>query len=504
MALSPKHIIKNKPADFTDAEWEEYQRRNPAPTPQGDSFDPTSSPITLDGSLTGPQSLSERAGVERDALFNVTAGGEAAARAFTDQRNREMIGHEQGDERGGMGEPTNAQEDLAKYRKWQQQQEAARLEQELKDNGLPQRAVPSPRSIDGTPTTQGERFTSTKDATGYQTRPMGPDGTTLKQSPKDIDMAARGFYPVYDPQGNVSYQRGTGATSVGDDSGLPRGAPGRAGLRPDLTGGGGTLVPPGIALRPGMRMASGKYENVTQPGPLGDQVVLAPTAQFRAQVAARDEERQIGRQAQASGQTRAQIRGLDAVGRREAVADAKDADLATRTQRYKDQMMLAGRNPQKNLVNAVGMLTPGMRDVVLANLTTGGGQYAVDGATPNDVQALNAQAAMRLANNRQFNGQDADPQLLTPMQQQAMGAAALRARDDLILRGGGALNAPISPDLRDIVMADLMAQFPTHAAAVMRGVRVRPPASQTHAVGGRGTGVPGADASDAGANGGAF
>lgn len=498
MALSPKHIIKNKPADFTDAEWEEYQRRNPAPTPQGDSFDPTSSPITLDGSLTGPQSLSERAGVERDAIFNVTAGGETAARAFTDQRNREMIGHEQGDERGGMGAPTNAQQDLEAKLRWDKQQEAARLEQELKDNGMPQRAVPSPRSIDGTPTTQGERFTSTKDAAGYQTRPTGPDGK-LQPSPKDMDMAARGFYPVYDPQGNVSYQRGTGATSVGDDSGLPRGAPGRAGLRPDLTmpnGGQPTL--------PGQGPKAPKYYEDSRPGPLGDQVVLRPTPEFRAEVAARDEERQIGRQAQASGQTRAQIRGLDAAGRREAVADAKDADLATRTQRYKDQMMLAGRNPQKNLVNAVGMLTPGMRDVVLANLTTGGGQYAVDGATPNDILALNAQAALKLANNRQFNGQDADPQLLTPMQQQAMGAAALRARDDLILRGGGTLNAPISPDLRDIVMADLMAQFPTHAAAVMRGVRVGPPASQTHAVGGRGTGVPGADASDAGANGGAF
>lgn len=492
MALSPKHIIKNKPADFTDAEWEEYQRRNPAPTPQGDSFDPTSSPITLDGSLTGPQSLSERAGVERDATFNVTAGGETAARAFTDQRNREMIGHEQGDERGGMGPPTNAQQDLEAKLKWDKQQEAARLERELKDNGLPQRAVPSPRSIDGTATTQGERFTSTKDAAGYQTRPTGPDGK-LQPSPKDMDMAARGFYPVYDPQGNVSYQRGTGATSVGDDSGLPRGAPGRAGLRPDLT------MPNG-----GQPQKAAKYKEDTVAGPLGDQVVLRPTPEFRAEVAARDEERQIGRQAQASGQTRAQIRGLDAVGRREAVADARDADLATRTQRYKDQMMLAGRNPQKNLVNAVGMLTPGMRDVVLAHLTTGGGQYAVDGATPNDVQALNAQAAMRLANNRQFNGQDADPQLLTPVQQQAMGAAALRARDALIERHGGQVGFPISPELRDIVMADLMAEFPSHAAAVMRGVRVTLPAQQPHAVGGRGTGAPGADASDAGANGGAF
>ena len=500
MARTPtNHIITTKPASWTDELWAEYQRENPAPTPQGDSFDPTSSQIPLDGSLTGPQSASQRAGVERDALFNVTAGGEAAARAFTDQRNREMIGHEQGDERGGMGEPTNAQQDLEAKLRWDKQQEAARLEQELKDNGLPQRAVPSPRSVDGTPTTQGERFTSTKDAAGYQTRPMGPDGTTLKQSPKDIDMAARGFYPVYDPQGNVSYQRGTGATSVGDDSGLPRGAPGRAGLRPDLTMGNG-----GQPTLPGQEPKAPKYYEDSRPGPLGDQVVLRPTPEFRAEVAARDEERQIGRQAQASGQTRAQIRGLDAVGRREAVADRKSADLAARTRSYQAQMMLAGRNPQKNLVNAVGMLTPGMRDVVLANLTTGGGQYAVDGATPNDVQALNAQAAMRLANNRQFNGQDADPQLLTPMQQQAMGAAALRARDDLILRGGGTLNAPISSDLRDIVMADLMAQFPTHAAAVMRGVRVSPPASQTHAVGGRGTGVPGADASDAGANGGAF
>ena len=498
MARTPNHILTTKPAGWTDETWAEYQREHPAPTPQGDSFDPTSGPITLDGSLTGPQSASQRAGVKRDALFNVTAGGEEAARAFTDQRNREMIGHEQGDERGGMGPPTDALTDLKNKQRWDKQQEAARLEQELKDNGLPQRAVPSPRSIDGTPTTQGERFTSTKDATGYQTRPARPDGT-LTQSPKDIDMAARGFYPVYDPQGNVSYQRGTGSASVGDESGLPRGAPGRAGLRPDLTMPNGGQ--PGI---PGQPQKAAKYYEDTRPGPLGDQVVLRPTSEFRAEVAARDEERQIGRQAQASGQTRAQIRGLDAVGRREAVADAKDADLAARTLRYQNQMMLAGRNPQKNLVNAVGMLTPGMRDVVMANLATGGGQYAVDGATPNDVQALNAQAAMRLANNRQFNGQDADPQLLTPVQQQAMGAAALRARDALIERHGGRVGAPISPELRDIVMADLMAEFPSHAAAVMRGVRVTQPAPQPHAVGGRGTGVPGADASDAGANGGTF
>ena len=471
MALSPKHIIKNKPADFTDAEWEEYQRRNPAPTPQGDSFDPTSSPITLDGSLTGPQSLSERAGVERDALFNVTAGGEAAARAFTDQRNREMIGHEQGDERGGMGPPTNAQQDLEAKLKWDKQQEAARLERELKDNGLPQRAVPSPRSIDGTPTTQGERFTSTKDAAGYQTRPTGPDGK-LQPSPKDMDMAARGFYPVYDPQGNVSYQRGTGATSVSDDSGLPRGAPGRAGLRPDLTmpnGGQPTL--------PGQGPKAPKYYEDSRPGPLGDQVVLRPTPEFRAEVAARDEERQIGRQAQASGQTRAQIRGLDAVGRREAVADAKDADLATRTQRYKDQMMLAGRNPQKNLVNAVGMLTPGMRDVVLANLTTGGGQYAVDGATPNDILALNAQAALRLANNRQFNGQDEQPPL-NPMQQAQHMGNALKARDDMIRQNNGGSWTPggaITPELHAQMTRDLDMIYPGQGASLMRGVRVHGP-----------------------------
>ncbi len=474
MASTPRHVLTSKPANFTDEMWAEYQRENPAPTPQGDSFDPTSSPITLDGSLTGPQSLSERAGVERDATFNVTAGGEEAARAFTDQRNREMIGHEQGDERGGMGEPTNAQEDLEAYRKWQQQQEAARLEQELKDNGLPQRAVPSPRSIDGTPTTQGERFTSTKDATGYQTRPARPDGT-LTQSQKDIDMAGRGFYPVHDPQGNVSYQRGTGATSVSDESGLPRGAPGRAGLRPDLTGVGGPL---GSSLRPGMRMASGKYENVTKPGPLGDQVVLAPTAQFRAQVAARDEERQIGRQAQASGQTRAQIRGLDAVGRREAVADAKDSDLAARTLRYKNQMMLAGRNPQKNLVNAVGMLTPGMRDVVLANLATGGGQHAVDGATPNDVQALNAQAALRMAGNRALQGQDADPQLLNPIQQAQHMGNALKARDDMIRQNNGGSWTPggaITPELHAQMTRDLDMIYPGQGASLMRGVRIHGP-----------------------------
>jgi hypothetical protein len=490
MARTPDHILTTKPAAWTDEMWAEYQREKPAPTPQGDSFDPTSSPITLDGSLTGPQSLSERAGVERDATFNVTAGGEAAANAFTDQRNREMMGHEQSDERDSKS-ATNRQQDLEAQIRYDKQQEAARLEQELKDNGLPQRAVPSPRSIDGTPTTQGERFTSTKDATGYQTRPARPDGT-LTQSPKDIDMAARGFYPVSDPQGNVSYQRGTGATSVGDDSGLPRGAPGRAGLRPDLTMPNGGQ--PGL---PGQPQKAAKYYEDTRSGPLGDQVVLRPTDAFRAQVAAREEERQIGRQAQASGQTRAQIRGLDAVGRREAVADAKDADLAARTLRYKNQMMLAGRNPQKNLVNAVGMLTPGMRDVVMANLATGGGQYAVDGATPNDVQALNAQAAMRLANNRQFNGQDADPQLLTPMQQQAMGAAALKARDDLILRGNGRLNAPLSPALHASVMADLRVLFPASADALMNSIPILPSTPQP---GSR----PGASASDASANGGSF
>lgn len=498
MASTPRHVLTSKPANFTDEMWAEYQRENPAPTPQGDSFDPTSSPITLDGSLTGPQSLSERAGVERDATFNVTAGGEAAAQAFTEQRNREMIGHEQSMERGGMGPPTDALTDLKNKQRWDKQQEAARLEQELKDKGLPQRAVPSPRSIDGRRTTQGESFTSAKESEAYTIRPVGPDGK-LRPSPKDIDMAARGYYPVDDAQGNPSYQLGTGATSVGDDHGLPRGAPGRAGLRPDLTMPNGGQ--PGL---PGQPQKPAAFYEDTRPGPLGDQVVLRPTPQALAAQAAYQEERQIGRQAQASGQTRAQIRGLDAVGRREAVADAKDADLAARTLRYKNQMMLAGRNPQKNLVNAVGMLTPGMRDVVLANLATGGGPNAVDGATPNDVQAFNAQAALRLANNRQFNGQDADPQLLTPIQQQAMGAAALRARDALIERHGGRVGAPISPELRDIVMADLMAEFPSHAGAVMRGVRVTPRAPQPHAVGGRGPDVPGADASDAGANGGVF
>jgi hypothetical protein len=219
---------------------------------------------------------------------------------------------------------------------------------------------------------------------------------------------------------------------LSDEAGLPRGAPGRAGLRPDLTMPNGGQ--PGL---PGQPQKAAKYYEDTVPGPLGDQVVLRPTDAFRAQVAARDEERQIGRQAQASGQTRAQIRGLDAAGRREVVADAKDADLAARTLRYKNQMMLAGGNPQKNLVNAVGMLTPGMRDVVLANLATGGGQHAVDGATPNDVQAFNAQAALKLASNRALQGQDENPNFQIPPAGSPAGVASAQkavAERDLLIK----------------------------------------------------------------------
>ena len=490
MARTPNHILTTKPAGWTDETWAEYQRENPAPTPQGDSFDPTSGPITLDNSLTGPQSLSERAGVERDATLNVTAGSEAAAWDHRARRDRANSAHGQdiNNERNSHEFKTEL-EDLEAEQKNAKADEAARVEQELRSQGLPQRAVPGPRSIDGAPTTQGDAFNGAEDAAGYQTRPTGPDGK-IGKSKKDIDMAARGFYPVYDAQGNVSYQRGTGATSVGDDSGVPRGAPGRAGLRPDLTLPNGGQ--PGL---PGQTPKPAKYYEDTRSGPLGNQVVLRPTPAFSAQVAARDEERQIGRQAQASGQTREQLRGLDAAGRREAVADAKGADLAARTKRYKDQMMLAGNNPQKNLVNAVGMLTPGMRDVVLANLTTGGGQHAVDGATPNDIQALNAQAALRLAGNRALQGEGADPQMLTPLQHQAMGAAALRTRDDLILRGGGQLNAPLSSDLHASVLSDLRVQFPASADALMHSIPVLPKAQP------RGS-LPGADVPDAGANGG--
>lgn len=79
-------------------------------------------------------------------------------------------------------------------------------------------------------------------------------------------------------------------------------------------------------------------------------------------------------------------------GLRDAVTDKRNADANARMERYKAQAMLAGANPNKNLVNALGMLAPEDQQSALQFMLAGR-----RGATPLDVDAQQAFANRGIA-----------------------------------------------------------------------------------------------------------
>ena len=169
------------------------------------------------------------------------------------------------------------------------------------------RTVPGPVAVDGSPVAAPEAFASQEEADAYNTRrvlsqdeaapvtvnpldapQVGPDGMAASQ--RDIDMRKRGFVPVYGKDGSVTYM--LEAPSEGDNPGV--GGPGRRGLRPDLTQG----VPSTDANPMG---TPGHYVPTPAGGPVGNQMVLRPSAEFKGTIQTAQEQRELNRLIETSG-----------------------------------------------------------------------------------------------------------------------------------------------------------------------------------------------------------
>lgn len=129
--------------------------------------------------------------------------------------------------------------------RWEQGQEANR--RAIRSAGYSTTTVPGPRLAGGSRASAPSQLNTIEEAADYATRPRATPGEHQPAqgdyllSPMDQDMLARGFVPVYNRDGSVSYAPGsvTGPQAGGFRE---RGGVGRAGRRPDLEAKGWRLV----------------------------------------------------------------------------------------------------------------------------------------------------------------------------------------------------------------------------------------------------------------------
>jgi len=268
--------------------------------------------------------------------------------------------------------------------------------QELRDRDQNPYTEPGPNMPDGTRATRPTLLPNERAARVYNERvrvddaqaefnDLPPDAA-YAPSPRDRAMMARGFYPVYNQDGGVSWSVGTGfslQTPTPDGRRDIPGGLGRNGVRPDLQ--------QNDPSKPGFVLQEVR-------GPLGTVNVYRQNDTARNQQSAYMEERQLARFADASGMSESALRDMTPAQRREAVRAAKRSDANDRMNAWNSQMMLAGRNPTKNAANAYNALndpsTNNWQRAVMANAL----RPDMDNTTPLTVDAMGAQNAMRLLN----------------------------------------------------------------------------------------------------------
>jgi len=358
----------------------------------------------------------------------------------------------------------------------------------IRQYGYMPRAEPGPKSArGGGKVAPGQQFTKMSEAIGYMTRTPVTDANRAQAYPdadylpsqQDIDNAARGFFSVYAPDGSVSYSVGTGRDPLvvqDGRSGIP-GAPGRLGPRADLQ----EEVLPGLPGQPAPPPKPGFTLSPVR-GPTGTNYIYKQNQAAQDQQAAYMDERQLYRMAKAAGMSPSEFAAQNegAFGAiasnpmakaRMMVQGARQAAGEERDAQWRSQMMLAGRNPAKNAVNAYGQLNdPSTNDwqrAVMANAL----QPGMDNTTPLTVDAMGAQNAMRFINAANLgSGNNAN----NPVVQQAIRDKAIARADDLIKKYPQGWDGKYSPADVEAVRQAVDKQHPGMGDAAVAHIPVRP------------------------------
>jgi hypothetical protein len=278
--------------------------------------------------------------------------------------------------------------------------------QQLREMGYNPYTEPGVNMPDGSKAEGPQQLMNEREAAAYNVRtPNGPGW--YNPSGRDKAMMARGYVPVMNQDGTVSYRLGPG----GEVDGLP-GTPGRGGRREDLEA--QMLKADGTPMVDGQGNAIPRFRVANMSGPLSENnSVYVQSNEAKAKQAAYMKERQLYRDAEIQGVSPAALMAanpgdygdLTAGGQRDRVAaraaneGARQAAADKREAAWRSQMMLAGRNPAKNAVNAYNALNdPNTNDwqrAVMANAL----RPDMDNTTPLTVDAMGAQNALRFLNS---------------------------------------------------------------------------------------------------------
>lgn len=139
-----------------------------------------------------------------------------------------------------------------------------------------------------------------------------------------------------------------------------------------------------------------------------------------ANAKATKDELQLRRMAEKAGITMAEARNgtIDSI--RDLAMDRRNADKRSREQAYRDQSMLAGNDPGKNLVNAYNRLSPENQQQAMLGLMFPGG------ASPLDVDVARAMAEARLNVANTLSSPEQTAMMQHQMDQQNPTAAGAR------------------------------------------------------------------------------
>lgn len=274
---------------------------------------------------------------------------------------------------------------------------------ELRGMGYNPYTEPGVNMPDGTKAARPRQLMTESEAAAYNTRtPNGPGW--YNPSGRDKDMMARGYVPVMNQDGTVSYRLGPG----GEVDGLP-GTPGRGGRREDLEA--PLMKADGTPVLDGNGNPVPRFRVDNMSGPLSENnSVYVQSNEARAKQDAYRRERQLYRDAEIQGVSPAQLLAQspgdygdltaggqrDRIGARAANEGARQAAAAKREEAWRAQMMLGGGRPtggiggSKATVNAWLNLPPDQRASAMRYMLPGGQLSAT-------VDAANATQAGRMA-----------------------------------------------------------------------------------------------------------